>query len=69
MAVVAVAASAAETIATATSRTERPSRTIDGALLVKRPITHRLTPISPHDRTPCAPRPFHHNLNGCCQLI
>ena len=39
--VVVAAASAAETIATATNRTERPSRTIDGALLLKRPIACR----------------------------
>ena len=35
----AAAVLAAETIATATNRTKRPSRTIDGALLLKRPIT------------------------------
>lgn len=48
MAVVEAAASAAETIATATNRTERPSCSIDGALRLKRPITHRLKPTCPH---------------------
>lgn len=47
MAVAAVAVSAAETIATATNRTERPSRTLDGALLLKRPITHPPQTILP----------------------
>lgn len=41
---VAADVSAAETTATAINRTERPSRTIDGALLLKRPITHHIKP-------------------------
>jgi hypothetical protein len=57
VAVAAVAVSAAETIATATNRTERPSRTLDGALLLKRPITHPLKPFYPPNHArfePCA---------------
>lgn len=58
MAVVAVAVSAAETIATATNRTERPSRTLDGALLLKRPITRRLKPIYTPNHARFEPRAF-----------
>jgi hypothetical protein len=62
--VVAAAAAvlAAETIATATNRTKRLSRTIDGALLLKRPITHRFKPICSHNRTRFEPRAFSHKI-------